>query len=102
GRPPATAQSDSELLRHSGARRPFDAGHRWRPAREYLRSPPVLKHVIARVLAWRGYSVVRRPVSSENSETDPDLDREFLELYNRCAQFTATSVERMYALRQAA
>src|SRR4051794_31754946 len=49
-----------------------------------------------RLLSWRGYEVV--PLSWTK---DFALEPEFLAFYDRCAPFTMTSRERMFALYQA-
>jgi O-methyltransferase len=56
----------------------------------------VLSRVVKGVLARRGWELRRR-----SQAVAPDLEPEFLALYERCAPATMTSVERMYALYQA-
>jgi O-methyltransferase len=49
------------------------------------------------LLARRGWDLVRRDERPDRR----DMEDEFLALYDRCAPFTMTSIERMYALYQA-
>ena len=58
----------------------------------------MLNRALARILAWRVYSVVREPSRAEFRESHPDLDDDFLGLYERRAAVSATSAERVYAL----
>src|SRR5688572_16940726 len=48
------------------------------------------------VLARRGWDLVRRDERPDRA----DMEEEFLALHARCAPFTMTSIERMYALYQ--
>jgi len=61
----------------------------------------MLKRAVNDALARRGYQITRRPGQGELRDTHPDLDPDFEELHRRCAPYTMTSVERMYALYQA-
>jgi O-methyltransferase len=53
--------------------------------------------LIRGVLARRGWELRRRAPAAGH----PDLEPEFIALYERCAPATMTSIERMYALYQA-
>lgn len=53
------------------------------------------------VLGRAGWSLQRLPAPGRLGDTHPDLEPAFTELYARCAGYTMTSVERMYALWQA-
>jgi hypothetical protein len=57
----------------------------------------MLENVLRRIASRAGYELRRR----EPPGPPPDLEREFLALYDRCKPYTRTSVERMYALYQA-
>ncbi len=51
--------------------------------------------------ARAGYALTRIPDPANLTRTHPDLDPAFAAAYSRCAPFTATSPERMYAVWQA-
>jgi hypothetical protein len=55
-----------------------------------------LANAVDRVLRRSGYVL-----ATDGARTPPDMEREFLALYERCAPHTMTSIERMYALWQA-
>lgn len=57
----------------------------------------MIEKVIRRLASRVGYDVRRR----EAPRPPPDLEPEFLALYEACKPYTRTSVERMYALHQA-
>jgi O-methyltransferase len=57
--------------------------------------------IVRGLLARSGYSVQRIPSAGRLDRTHPDLEPGFAAHYARCAPFTMTSVERMYALWQA-
>jgi len=57
----------------------------------------MLARLIRAVLARRGWEPPRRSPAVQH----PDLEPEFIALYERCASATMTSIERMYALYQA-
>lgn len=61
----------------------------------------VVRETVRRALVRWGYDVVRIPDADRLAGTHPDLEAEFAPVYARCAPFTMTSVERMYALWQA-
>ena len=56
-----------------------------------------LSHLIDGLLDRRGWELRRSP-----GVEHPDLEPDFVALYDRCASATMTSIERMYALYQAA
>jgi O-methyltransferase len=56
----------------------------------------VLSRLVKGALARRGWELRRRSPTAP-----PDLEPEFVALYERCAPATMTSIERMYALYQA-
>jgi hypothetical protein len=58
----------------------------------------MLSRLVAGALARRGWELRR---ASAGREAYADLEPEFLELHERCAAATMTSIERMYALYQA-
>ncbi len=60
-----------------------------------------LRHLARGALARAGFVVERVPDAQRLGRTHPDLEPEFAALYARCAPYTMTSVERMYALWQA-
>jgi O-methyltransferase len=60
-----------------------------------------IKRTITGLLERSGYELSRRQDPGSLAKTHPDLDREFVDLYPRFAQYTMTSPERMYALWQA-
>lgn len=60
--------------------------------------PRRLSQAVNRNAARLGYEVV--PATKRVSARYPDLEPEFLELHAICSPYTATSVERMYALYQ--
>jgi len=53
----------------------------------------LLGELVGRALARRGWDLVKR-----DEHAQADMEAEFLELHARCAPFTMTSIERMYAL----
>src|ERR1044071_9370324 len=53
-------------------------------------------------LARAGYELRKAPDASNLTQTHPDLEPEFAGVLARCAPYTMTSIERMYALWQAA
>ncbi len=57
----------------------------------------MIEKVIRRLASRIGYEVRRR----ELPKPPPDLEQDFLGMYDRCKPYTRTSVERMYALYQA-
>lgn len=57
----------------------------------------MLENVLRRIASRAGYELRRRAPP----DPPPDLERDFLALYERCKPYTRTSVERMYALYQA-
>jgi O-methyltransferase len=57
----------------------------------------MFSRLIKGVLARRGWELRRRSPAAEA----PDLEPEYIALYERCAPATMTSIERMYALYQA-
>jgi O-methyltransferase len=57
----------------------------------------MIEKVIRRLASRVGYEVRRR----EAPRPPPDLESDFLALYEPCKPYTRTSVERMYALHQA-
>jgi hypothetical protein len=57
----------------------------------------MLRRSIKGVLARRGWELRRR----SPAERAPDIEPEFIALYERCEPATMTSIERMYALYQA-
>jgi hypothetical protein len=61
----------------------------------------VLKNAIRSALGRAGYDLTPRPRAGALGRSHPDLDAAFAELHARCAPYTMTSVERMYALREA-
>jgi O-methyltransferase len=60
-----------------------------------------VKRVLSGALARAGVTVTRLPAAGRLERTHPDLEPAFGPVYARCAPFTMTSVERMYALWQA-
>ena len=61
----------------------------------------MLKRAVSSVLAKGGFELNRRFDAESVELTHPDLEPEFREVYVRCAPYTMTSPERMYALYQA-
>jgi len=62
----------------------------------------LLSRIVERPLRRAGYELAPRPDPARLQRSHPDLDDAgFGEAYVRCAAFTMTSVERMYALWQA-
>jgi O-methyltransferase len=59
------------------------------------------RDLIARAGARAGYAFTRIPDPEQILASHPDLDPAFASAYARCASFTATSPERMYAVWQA-
>jgi O-methyltransferase len=61
----------------------------------------MLRRTVSAALERRGYEIRRRADRpGQVAQTHPDLDPAFVELYERAAPYTMTSVERMYALYQ--
>lgn len=58
----------------------------------------MIERVARRIASRIGYDLRKRQVAAP---PPPDLEPEFLELYERCKPFTRTSIERMYAMYQA-
>lgn len=56
---------------------------------------------MSRLLRRAGYAIQTLPNAQQLHRTHPDLEPAFASVYARCAPFTMTSVERMYALWQA-
>jgi O-methyltransferase len=61
----------------------------------------VIKRLVDAALARRGYAIARTTDPDHARRTHPDVEDAFADAYRRCAPFTMTSVERMYALWQA-
>lgn len=59
------------------------------------------RDLVARACARAGYALTRIPDPAHIARSHPDLDPAFAAAYARCAPFTATSPERMYAVWQA-
>ncbi|HKT06839.1 MAG TPA: TylF/MycF/NovP-related O-methyltransferase [Gemmatimonadaceae bacterium] len=57
-----------------------------------------MKHFLERVADRFGFALIRK---TEPPVAHPDLDPDFFALHARCKPYTLTSVERVYALRQA-
>jgi hypothetical protein len=62
---------------------------------------PTPRDIVGGVLRRAGYGLQRLPDAAHLDRTHPDLEPAFASLYGRCAPYTMTSVERMYALWQA-
>jgi hypothetical protein len=62
---------------------------------------PAARDIARSLLARAGYDLVPLPSARDLGRTHPDIEPAFAALYGRCAPFTMTSVERMYALWQA-
>jgi hypothetical protein len=62
---------------------------------------PVLGDIVRGALARAGFAIQRTPDARRLGRTHPDLEPAFAAAYARCAPYTMTSVERMYALWQA-
>jgi hypothetical protein len=60
-----------------------------------------VKRLLGGALARAGIAVTRVPAAGRLERTHPDLEPAFGLVHGRCAPFTMTSVERMYALWQA-
>lgn len=54
-----------------------------------------------RSLLARSFGRLRRTIGSKSSVAHADMEPPFLALYEKCAPFTMTSIERMYALYKA-
>lgn len=66
-----------------------------RVLRSAVAQTPIAVRLRCALRAWRA-----SPAASADARS-PDLPPEFLSLYDRCAPFTMTSIERMYALYEA-
>jgi O-methyltransferase len=53
----------------------------------------MLRTIVKKVVNLAGYEVMQ--------VISPDMDKEFLDIYKRCKQYTVTSIERMFALYMA-
>jgi O-methyltransferase len=60
-----------------------------------------VRRILGGALARAGIAVTRVPAAGRLERTHPDLEPAFGPIHRRCAPFTMTSVERMYALWQA-
>jgi O-methyltransferase len=60
-----------------------------------------MRRIVDGVLAKRGYAIAPALDPDDAQRTHPDVEDAFADAYRRCAPFTMTSVERMYALWQA-
>ncbi|MEC9206315.1 MAG: TylF/MycF/NovP-related O-methyltransferase [Pseudomonadota bacterium] len=56
----------------------------------------MIKRIIKRILSYFNLRISRI-----NTNYDIDYPREFIEIYSQCKDYTATSIERMYALYEA-
>ena len=60
---------------------------------------PEMLHRLSECFGWKSKAVTQE---SHESETPPDMEPEFLNIYSLCKPFTIISIERMYALYKAA
>ena len=63
-----------------------------------------MKKLLAKALGKTGYSIIKAANTfplmhyPPNAENPPDMEGDFIGLYNKCRAYTLTSIERMYCL----
>ena len=58
-----------------------------------------MKKLLKKVFSKLGYEITSKERAKKNPY--PDLDKDFMDLYEKCKPYTMTSIERMYSLYKA-